>query len=86
MKSSRYTEEQIIGLLREHAVGLSASELCRRHGMSNATFYIWHKKYGGLKVSEAKRLWALGDANCRLKKLLAESLKTQKMDGGHLEE
>ena len=59
MKRSRYTEEQIIGILKEHAAGLSASELCRKHGISDATFYTWRKKYGGLEVSEAKRLRTL---------------------------
>ena len=52
MKRSRYTEEQIIGILKEHAAGLAASELCRKHGISDATFYTWRKKYGGLEVSE----------------------------------
>ena len=74
MKRSRYTEEQIIGILKEHAAGLSASELCRKHGISDATFYTWRKKYGGLEVSEAKRLRALEDENRRLKTLLAESV------------
>ncbi len=82
MKRSRYTEEQIIGILKEHAAGLSASELCRKHGISDATFYTWRKKYGGLEVSEAKRLRALEDENRRLKKLLAESV----MDNATLKE
>ena len=82
MKRSRYTEEQIIGILKEHAAGLSASELCRKRGISDATFYTWRKKYGGLEVSEAKRLRALEDENCRLKKLLAESV----MDNATLKE
>ena len=82
MKRSRYTEEQIIGILKEHAAGLSASELCRKHGISDATFYTWRKKYGGLEVSEAKRLRALEDENSRLKKLLAESV----MDNATLKE
>ena len=82
MKRSRYTEEQIIGILKEHAAGLSASELCRKHGISDATFYTWRKKYGGLEVSEAKRLRALEDENRRLKTLLAESL----MDNATLKE
>jgi len=74
MKRSRFTEEQIIGVLKEHQAGLSATELCRRHGVSDATFYTWRKKYGGLEVSEAKRLKTLEDENRRLKKLLAESV------------
>ena len=82
MKRSRYTEEQIIGILKEHAAGLSASELCRKRGISDATFYTWRKKYGGLEVSEAKRLRALEDENRRLKKLLAESV----MDNATLKE
>ena len=82
MKRSRYTEEQIIGILKEHAAGLSASELCRKHGISDATFYTWRKKYGGLDVSEAKRLRALEDENRRLKTLLAESV----MDNATLKE
>lgn len=82
MRRSRYTEEQIIGILKEHAAGLSASELCRKHGISDATFYTWRKKYGGLEVSEAKRLRALEDENRRLKKLLAESV----MDNATLKE
>ena len=82
MKRSRYTEEQIIGILKEHAAGLSASELCRKHGISDATFYTWRKKYSGLEVSEAKRLRALEDENRRLKTLLAESV----MDNATLKE
>jgi putative transposase len=74
MKRSRFTEEQIIGVLKEHQAGLPASELCRKHGISDATFYTWRKKYGGLEVSEARRLKALEGENARLKKLLAESM------------
>ena len=74
MKRSRFSEEQIIGILKEHQAGLSATELCRRHGISDATFYTWRKKYGGMEVSEARRLKALEDENRRLKKLLAESV------------
>ena len=74
MKRSRFTEEQIIGILKEHQAGVSAPELCRKHGISDATFYTWRKKYGGLEVSEAKRLKALEDENAKLKKLLAESM------------
>ena len=74
MKRSRFSEEQIIGILKEHQAGLSAAELCRKHGISDATFYKWRAKYGGLEVSEAKRLKQLEDENARLKKLLAESV------------
>ena len=74
MKRSRFSEEQIIGILKEHQAGLSAAELCRKHGISDATFYKWRSKYGGLEVSEAKRLKQLEDENVRLKKLLAESV------------
>jgi putative transposase len=74
MKRSRFTEGQIIGVLKEHQAGLSAAELCRKHGISDATFYNWRSKYGGMEVSESKRLKQLGDENNRLKKLLAESM------------
>lgn len=74
MKRSRFTEEQIIGILKEHQAGLNAAELCRKHGISDATFYNWRSKYGGMEVSEAKRLKQLEDENSRLKKLLAESM------------
>ena len=71
MKRSRVSEERIIGILREHQAGLSAAELCRKHGVSEATFFRWRSKYGGMEVSDAKRLKALEDENARLKKLLA---------------
>lgn len=74
MKRTRFSEEQIIGVLKEHQAGLSAAELCRKHGISDATFYNWRSKYGGMEVSEAKRLKQLEDENNRLKKLLAESM------------
>jgi putative transposase len=61
MKRSRFTEKQIIGVLKEHQAGLSAAELCRKHGISDATFYNWRSKYGGMEVSEAKRLKQLRD-------------------------
>ncbi len=74
MKRSRFTEEQIIGVLKEHQAGLGAAELCRKHGISDATFYNWRSKYGGMEVSEAKRLKQLEDENAKLKRLLAEQM------------
>jgi putative transposase len=74
MKRSRFTEEQIIGILKEHQAGLSAADLCRKHGISDATFYKWRSRYGGMEVSDAKKLKALEAENARLKKLLAESM------------
>ncbi len=74
MKRSRFSEEQIIGILKEHQAGLSARELCRKHGISDATFYTWRKKYGGMEVSEVRRLKSLEAENARLKKLLAEQM------------
>lgn len=74
MKRSRFSEEQIIGILKEHQAGLSAADLCRKHGISDATFYKWRSKYGGMEVSDAKRLKGLEDENRKLKKLLAESM------------
>jgi len=74
MKRKRYTEEQIIGILREHESGVETAEVCRRYGISSATFYKWKAKYGGLEVSEARRLKTLEDENRRLKKLLAEAM------------
>lgn len=74
MKKQRFTEEQIIGVLREQEVGAKTADLCRKHGISEATFYNWKAKYGGMDVSEAKRLKALEEENAKLKKLLAEQL------------
>ena len=74
MKRSRFTEEQIIGVLKEHEVGAKTADLCRKHGISEATFYNWKAKYGGLDVSEARRLRQLQDENSKLKKLLADAL------------
>jgi len=74
MRKSRFSEEQIIGILKEHQAGLAVAEICRRHGISDATFYTWRSKYGGLEVSEAKRLKALEEENRKLKKLLAEQM------------
>ena len=74
MKRSRFTEEQIIGILKEHEAGLKTADLCRKHGISSATFYKWKAKFGGLDVSEARRLKGLEDENAKLKKLLAEAM------------
>jgi putative transposase len=74
MKRSKFSEEQIIGVLKEHEVGAKTADLCRKHGISEATFYNWKSKYGGLEVSEAKRLKALEGENAKLKKLLAEAM------------
>ena len=74
MKRSRFSEEQIIGVLKEHQAGLGAKELCRKHGVSDATFYKWRSKYGGMEVSDAKKLKALEVENTKLKKLLAEQM------------
>ena len=70
----RFTEEQIIGFLREAEAGLPIKELCRRHGFSEASYYLWRSKFGGMSVSDAKRLKELETENARLKKLLAESV------------
>lgn len=74
MKRKRFTEERIIAVLREHEAGVKAADLARKHGVSEATLYNWKAKYGGLDVSEARRLKALEDENRKLKKLLAESM------------
>lgn len=74
MKRSRFTEEQIIGMLKEQEAGAKTADVCRKNGVSEATFYKWKAKYGGMDVSEARRLKALEDENARLKKLLAEAM------------
>lgn len=74
MKRSRFSDAQIIGILKEHQAGMTAAELCRKHGISDATFYKWRSKFGGMEVSEAKRLKSLEDENRKLKKLLAEQM------------
>jgi putative transposase len=74
MKRSRFSEEQIIGVLKEQEARMPTVEICRRHGVSPATFYKWQSKFGGMEVSEAKRLRILEDENAKLKKLLAEAM------------
>jgi putative transposase len=74
MKRARFTEEQIIAVLREQESGAKTADVCRKHGVSEATFYKWKAKYGGMEVSDARRLKALEDENAKLKKLLAEAM------------
>ena len=74
MKRTRFSEEQIIAILKEQEAGVPTAEVCRRHGVSSATFYKWKAKFGGLEVSEAKRLRQLEDENAKLKRLLAEAM------------
>ena len=74
MKRSRFSEEQIIGVLREHDAGAAVAELCRKHGMSSATFYAWKAKFGGMDMSDAKRLKALEAENANLKRLYADAM------------
>ena len=74
MKRSRFTEEQIIAILREQEAGVATAELCRKHGISTATFYAWKAKFGGMEVSEAKRLKSLEEENVKLKRLLADAM------------
>jgi len=74
MRKSRFSEEQIIGMVKEHEAGLPTAEVCRKHGLSPATFYKLKAKYGGLEVSDARRLRQLEDENGKLKRLLAESV------------
>ena len=74
MKRNRFTDEQIIGILKEHEAGMAVSELCRKHGVSDASIYKWKAKFGGMDVSEAKRLKTLEDENAKLKRLLADAI------------
>jgi putative transposase len=74
MKCSRFSEEQIIAILKEQEAGMATADVCRRHGVSSATFYKWKAKFGGLEVSEAQRLRQLESENAKLKKLLAEAM------------
>ena len=74
MKGKRYTEEQIIGILKEHEAGMPAQDVIRKHGIDNGTFYRWKSKFGGMEVSEAKRLRELEAENSKLKRLLAETM------------
>jgi putative transposase len=72
MKRKRFTEEQIVGVLKEHEAGVSAADLCRKHGISDGCFYTWRKKYGGMQVNDLQRLRALESENAKLKRIVAD--------------
>lgn len=74
MKRKRFSEEKIIGVLKEHEAGAKVDDICRRHGISSATFYTWRKKYGGMDASEAKRLRELEAENAKLKRIVADQI------------
>ena len=74
MKHKRFSEEKIIGVLKEHEAGAKVDEICRRHGISSATFYIWRKKFSGMEASDAKRLRALEAENAKLKRIVADQM------------
>ena len=74
MKKSRFSEVQIVGILKEHEAGLATNEVCRRHGISPATFYSWKSKFGGLEVSDVAKIKALEDENSRLKRIVADQV------------
>lgn len=74
MKRSKFSEEQVVAILREQEAGAKTADVCRRHGISSATFYAWKAKYGGMDVSDARRLKALEDENAKLKRLLADAM------------
>jgi len=74
MRRSRFTQEQIISILKEHEAGVPVSDLCRKHGVSDASIYKWKARFGGMEVSEAKRLRALEDENAKLKRMLADAM------------
>ena len=82
MKRNRFSEEQIIGILKEHEAGVSVADLCRKHGVSDASIYKWKARFGGMEVSEAKRVRALEDENSKLKRMLADAIARQRRSEG----